>query len=244
MSKFDEQIQHILNDKTEQEAIELKEEIWKGIEKELFEGHPTRTKKKKRLLPLIMAAVAAIALLIGVQTETGLAFMKSIKDMFVPEKEIIQSIEGQEEPTNVQLHEGKEAEYVIYVDESRYKMTTGEDSDLITTIDPLPEKYPEVSLEIKQYPSVAPEALADELQSSLKLEFPDLRDMETVTEPVEGYHLHGLTESTWDGKVIDLYIVSNGKGGSFALTGKYFLEAAEGHGARFYHMLESFEVIE
>ncbi|WP_336823329.1 hypothetical protein [Sporosarcina sp. USHLN248] len=244
MSKFDEQIQHILNDKTEQEAIELKEEIWKGIEKELFEGHPTRTKKKKRLLPLIMAAVAAIALLIGVQTETGLAFMKSIKDMFVPEKEIIQSIEGQEEPTNVQLHEGKEAEYVIYIDESRYKMIIGENSDLITTIDPLPEKYPEVSLEIKQYPTVPPEALADELQSSLKPEFPNLRDVETVTEPVEGYHLHGLTESTWDGNVIDLYIVSNGKGGSFALTSKYFLEAAEGHGARFYHMLESFEVIE
>ncbi|MFD1206106.1 hypothetical protein ACFQ38_13490 [Sporosarcina contaminans] len=244
MNKFDERIQHILNDQTEQDAIEMKKEVWDGIEKELFEGSPIQPKKKKKLFPVIGAAAAAIALLISVETETGSAFMNNIKDLFAPEKEIIQSIEGQEEPTNVQLHEGKEAEYVIYIDESRYKMIIGENSDLITTIDPLPEKYPEVSLEIKQYPTVPPEALADDLQSSLKPEFPNLRDVETVTEPVEGYHLHGLTESTWDGNVIDLYIVSNGKGGSFALTSKYFLEAAEGHGARFYHMLESFEVIE
>ena len=37
--------------------------------------------------------------------------------MFVPEKEIIQSIEGNEEETNVNLQEGKDSEYIIYIDE-------------------------------------------------------------------------------------------------------------------------------
>ena len=159
-------------------------------------------------------------------------------------KKIIQIIEGQDEPTEVHLNEGGNSEYIIYVDESRYKMIKGEESDIITTIEPLPEQYPEVSMEIKQYPYDKPETLVKEFEEKLKIDFPDLRDVETVTAPVEGFWLHGLTESTWDGKVIDVYVISNGKDGSFVITKKYFLEAAEGHGARFYHMLQSFEIVE
>ena len=55
-----------------------------------------------------------------------MAFIKGIKDIFVPEKEIIQSIEGHEEKTEVNLNEGTDSEYIIYIDETRYKMTNGE----------------------------------------------------------------------------------------------------------------------
>ncbi|MGG0669987.1 hypothetical protein ABE073_15840 [Lederbergia citrisecunda] len=244
MSKFDERIQRELEQKTNADVHELKDDIWNEINKELFEGRKTVMKRKKRWIPAVLIAAAAFVIAFTLQTEPGLALIKGIKDMFVPEKEIIQSIEGQDEPTEVHLNEGKDSEYIIYVDESRYKMIKGEDADLITTIDPLPGKYPEVSMEIKQYPSDKPETLVKELEEKLKVDFPELRDIETVSEPVEGFWLHGLTESTWDGKIIDVYVISNGKDGSFVITENYFLEAAEGHGARFYHMLQSFEIIE
>lgn len=244
MSKFDERIKKELEQHTETDVRDLKDDIWNEINQELFEGRKPTMKKKKRWIPVALIAAAAIVLAFTLQTEPGLALIKGIKDMFVPEKEIIQSIEGQDEPTEVHLNEGKDSEYIIYVDESRYKMIKGEDADIITTIEPLPEDFPEVSMEIKQYPSDKPETLVKELEKKLKADFPDLRDIETVTKPVEGFWLHGLTESTWDGKVIDVYVISNGKDGSFVITEKYFLEAAEGHGARFYHMLESFEIIE
>ena len=56
----------------------------------------------------------------------------------------------QDEETDVHLNEGTNSEYIIYLDETRYKMINGEDADVITTIDPLPERYPEVTMEIKQ----------------------------------------------------------------------------------------------
>jgi len=243
MSKFDEEIKRELEKHTDADVHKLKDDIWNEINKELFDEGRNEVKRKEKWIPAVLIAAAALVLAFTLKTEPGSALIKGIKDMFVPEKEIVQSIEGQDEPTEVHLNEGKDSEYVIYVDESRYKMIKGEESDIITTIEPLPEKYPEVSMEIKQYPTDKPKTLVKEIEEKLKEDFPELRG-ETVSEPVEGFWLHGLTESTWDGKVIDVYVISNGKDGSFVITEEYFLEAAEGHGARFYHMLQSFEIIE
>lgn len=97
--------------------------------------------------------------------------MKGIKDLFAPEKEIIQSIEGQDEETNVHLNEGTNADYVIYLDETRYKMMNSEDSDIITTIEPLPAQYPEVTMEIKQVADETPEDLVSKIETELKKTF-------------------------------------------------------------------------
>ena len=67
-----------------------------------------------------------------------------------------------------------------------------------------------------------------------------------MTEPVEGYQLHGIQNGgqKWDDEVVHAYVISNGKEGSFVITERYFLEAAEGHGARFYAMLQEFQILE
>jgi len=71
-------------------------------------------KRKKNLtIPIITIDPAAIAIMFTLQTDSGMAFVKGIKDIFVPEKEIIQNIEGQDEPTDVSLNEGEDSEYVI-----------------------------------------------------------------------------------------------------------------------------------
>src|SRR6185437_7423121 len=116
-----------------------------------------------RILPVILTAAAALAIVFSLTTDTGMAFVKGIKDLFVPEKEIIQSIEGQVEKTNVQLNEGTNADYIIYVDETSYKMINGEEADIITTIDPLPDKYPEVTIVIKQVADEKPEDLVGKI---------------------------------------------------------------------------------
>lgn len=50
-----------------------------------------------------------------------------------------------------------------------------------------------------------------------------------MEEPVNGFLLHGIADG--------------GQDGSFTLTERYFLEAAEGHGARFYSMAEEFMAV-
>ena len=203
-----------------------------------------KTKKTSRLIPLIITVATGILITLSLQTDTGTAYVKGMKDMFVPEKDVIQSIEGQDEETKVQLNEGTDSEYVIYVDEERYKMIKGEETDLITTKDPLPENYPDVSMEIKQVPDIKPELLVEQYEEELKKDFPELRAIEEVTEPVTGYLLHGINGNQSDSVVVHAYVISNGKEGSFIITQYYFLEAAEGHGARFHRMLETFEIIE
>lgn len=247
MSTFDEKDKNELLQRIDQESSGIKEEVWDGLEQQLFsedKGAVKKLKKRNRLIPILVAVAAAILLAFSLQTETGSAFIKGIKDMFVPEKEIIQNIEGQDEETDVNLNVGANSDYIIYIDEENYKMIQGEDADIITTKEPLPERYPEVSMEIRQFPNDLPADLVKKVEADLKKDFPELREIEEVTEPVEGYLLHGLNGQDWDAKVVHTYVISNGKEGSFVITGKYFLEAAEGHGARFHHMLKSFEIVE
>lgn len=250
MSDFDKKATEELHARTDKHLQVLKDQIWEELEQELFSEKPLKRreikklKKRKFALPLIITVAAGLLIALSLQTDTGTALMKEIKEMFVPEKEVIQSIEGQDEETKVQLNEGTDSEYVIYVDEERYKMIKGEESDLITTKDPLPENYPDVSMEIKQIPDIKPDVLVEQYEAELKKDFPELRAIEEVTEPVTGYLLHGINGNQSDSVVVHAYVISNGKEGSFIITQYYFLEAAEGHGGRFHRMLETFEIVE
>lgn len=248
----------------------LKEELWTHIESNLdteaVESRSERHRKQesgsrmKRIRITTGVAAAAVAVAVFLSLPTGTALMKDIKDWFAPEKKVEISIEGQTEETNQKLHQGgqneqghggdsgaakkESSEYVIYYDQDRYKLVEGQDQDVITTKEPLPERYPEVSLTIKQYPEAAPPDLAAELERQIKGEYAAARPMEQVTAPVAGYRIHALNGQEWNSEVTTVYILSNGKQGSFVLTEKYFLEAAEGHGARFEQMLKEFRVLD
>lgn len=167
-----------------------------------------------------------------------------IEERFPAEKDIVVSIEGTEEKIAGRLTIGKNEAYILYIDEERYKMVSGQaaDPDVIVPKEALPEGYPEVSMAILHTPDTAPADRAAELAEQLKTSFPDLKEAERVREPVEGFLLHGIADGgqEWDDAVIHAYVVSDGQQGSFTLTEKYFLEAAEGHGARFYAMAKEF----
>jgi hypothetical protein len=227
---------------------EDREEVWNSIEKELFEdkkkGDIIRMRKKGGLIKLAASVAAVAILIIGLNTQPGLALVNRIREMFEPEKNITQDIEGSKEEQNVQLNEGKDAEYVIYVDQERYKMVKGTDADRIVPNPPLPDRYPEVSMEIRQVADKDPDALVREMEALLKEKYDDVTEPQPVEDPVKGWTVRGLGGRSWDSPVERVYVISNRKEGSFVITQKYFLEAAEGHGARFYHMLKEFYIVE
>ena len=183
MDQLDKRIKKEILEHTEDTPSTLKDDIWNHIDQELFQTKSRKEKKmkkKSKVIPIVIAAAAGVMIIFSTQTETGSAFIKQIKDMFVPEKEIIQSIEGNDEETNVNLQEGKDSEYIIYIDEERYKLVSGKDSDIITTKEPLEERYPEVSMEIKQIKDVTPEEMVSTLETELASEYTKVTATETV----------------------------------------------------------------
>lgn len=226
---------------------EDREEVWNSIEKELFKdkkrGDTIPMRKRGGLIKLAASVAAVAVIVIGLNTQPGLALVNRIREMFEPEKNITQDIEGSKEEQNVQLNEGANAEYVIYVDQERYKMVKDADADRIVPNPPLPERYPEVSMEIRQVADKDPEGLVREMESLLKEKYDDVTAPQPVEDPVKGWTVRGLGGRSWDSPVERVYVISNGKEGSFVITQRYFLEAAEGHGARFYHMLKEFYIV-
>ncbi|WP_019155689.1 hypothetical protein [Robertmurraya massiliosenegalensis] len=226
-----------------------KEEIWNSIEKELFADEKKKEIKKtkpiKRKLTILVAAAAVVFLSFGSQSETGSALVDKVKSMFEPEKEIIQSIEGMDEGTNLTLNAGKEAEYVIYIDEERYVMEETEAGDVITPKEPLEERYPEVSMTITQRKDQpANEALA-EIKDEILADYPNVILDEKTNEPLPGHMFLAKKDGhDWDNELTKVYVLDNGSGGSFIIQQKYFSIAEEGHGARFDTMLKEFHIVE
>ncbi|QCR30923.1 hypothetical protein [Lysinibacillus sp. SGAir0095] len=246
---LEREIKNAINKNTD-DYLEDKEEIWSHIESRLDlkeqkgNGALRINKKSKRRLRGVLISAAILVLIFSVinVTTTGQAFVERMKQYFEPEKHVVTEIEGKPEEQEVILHE--KADYVIYIDEERYKMIQEGDKDLITTKEPLEERYPEVSMTISQVVDKTPEQLAQEYSHELKTSFATVKEIESVTEPVEGLLVAAIDGSEWDSRVSKIYIISNGREGSFVFNIKYFLEAAEGHGARFYHMLEEFQVVQ
>ncbi|WP_449622780.1 hypothetical protein [Robertmurraya sp. Marseille-Q9965] len=224
-----------------------KADIWNVIEQELFTEDNKGAliiKPKKKKWGILVVAAAAMVLAFGSQTETGSALVDKVKEMFEAEKDVQTEIEGNKEDTNLQLNEGKEADYVIYVDEERYVMNKTETGDVITTKVPLEERYPEVSMTITQVKDKGTEEVYNELRNTVLTVYPTIILEEQVTEPVVGQMLLAKENGNeWDNEMTRVYVVDNEAGGSFIIQQKYFLEAEEGHGARFDQMLKEFHIV-
>lgn len=264
--RFDELLSGSLKQGTDA-ASGMKRQVWEAIEKKVIEHEYYEQKasnelgvsrvntygkrKKQGKGRLILAAAAAAVLLISFitfSTETGQAFISQIRQMFEPEKKVVEEIEGMEEETDTRLHEHEtadqlEADYIIYVDEERYSVSKDQGVHRIEAkIDD--DRYPPVYMEITQDVERSPNEIAEELYQQLTEEFPTVHEIEEVSEPVQGLRVRALAGQEWDSEVIVYYVLSNEKEGSFIFKQAYFLEASEGHGARMHHMLEQFQIVE
>ncbi|AOT68921.1 hypothetical protein [Geosporobacter ferrireducens] len=248
MNNLDDQIKKALENGTKITQAD-RQDVWNHIEKELFtektkgELKVMKPKKKNRHTAFIAAAAAAVLLFIGAQTEMGHAVIDQIKELFAPQKQITQEIEGNKEKTNVNLQQPSKSQYVIYIDEERYAFIEGKDKDRIVMKTPVEGNFPEVSMEIEQVADRAPEDIIKDLDAQIRDKFEKVYAPQQVNEPINGWVVRGIDGQNWDSAIIKVYVVSNGSQGSFIITQHYFLEAAEGHGVRFDEMVKEFHIV-
>lgn len=246
--EFDEKVKHALQLYTEDITSE-KDRIKQSLDRVLFGEEETKQpiqkqKKKRPFVTLVSSVAACVMVFAGLQTEAGYAMMEKMKQWFAPEKEITLELEGTKEESHVTLHENA-SQYVIYIDEERYKITQNEAGhDVITAKEPLGSQYPEVSMEINQQTNTSKDALIQKLEKELTESGFVLRASEPVTTPQVGYEIRGLgSENTnWDTPVKKFFILEGKDGTFFVFKQQYFLEAAEGHGARFDAIIKEFYI--
>lgn len=246
--KFDEKIRKALEYGTNS-AISQKEEVWQAIKSKTYnlpKGVSRMSRKRKRqkpILKILAASTVAAALLLTflIETEPGKAAIDKIKEMFEPQKNIVQELEGNQEETVMELNHSKMG-YVIYVDKEMYDLVKSDEADRIVARHQ-GEGLPEVFMEITQIVDKDPNTVAADIENQLKTEFPIVENRGQVSDPIDGILIRATTGHEWNDKVVVYYLVDNTQGGTFVIKQQYFFEASEGHGARFYHMLKEFEIV-
>lgn len=229
------------------EVTELKNMVWSNIERELSQDMKKRevVKNKKNKVSSFMkygSMAAALALVIGLNTEYGQAAVDKIKELFVPNKVVKQQIEGMDENSNVALKEGS-AKYIIYIDEERYTMTKMYGKDKIAA-KVKGKNTPEVFMEISQVEGKKPDAVAPEIEAELKTKYQKVENRGKVDYPLKATLIYANSGLNSNSTVIRYYLVDNTKGGTFLIKEQLFIEAEEGHGARMDNMLKEFKIIE
>ncbi|ASN03547.1 hypothetical protein [Virgibacillus necropolis] len=202
-------------------------------------------KKRSRYIVAVSTAVVLGVVGFGLKTNTDQAVNHNLKEMFKQEKEISLEIEGQTEQTDVMLETNEDNRYIIYVDDSRYKMESSEESDKIVPLIELEDKYPEVSMEIIQVANTTIEEEIAKAKQEVKEYGLNVKRTVDVTAPMEGKVVKYMTEGpqNWDSLVYKYYFLKAGTN-LFLVRQKYFFAASEGHGVRFDSMLESFKVVD
>ncbi|AKL97260.1 hypothetical protein CACET_c38320 [Clostridium aceticum] len=243
---FDEKIEQSLKQGTDS-SVELKEEIWNKIESRINDNNMEvnmkmeRQKRSKKNFWGVGTIAAALAIMFLAGTAPGHATIDRIKELFTPEKVIVEEIEGMEEQSDVTLQRSKLG-YVIYFDEERFALETIDGKDKIAPREQA-DYVPEVFMEIQHVEGRDVKSLVPEIQKSLEEEYGVSISREEVASPVEGTVLHGTEGRKWDDIVVRCYLVDDTQGGTFVIKQQYFLEAAEGFGHRFNNMLKEFQII-
>lgn len=237
---------------------QLKERLWKNIINNINEK-PSKKRKKRGKRWGVSLAVAAVCM-IGIvfasaNTEPVQMIMQNLRNIFVEEKPQQIEIEGDTEEVNTQLETNEELSYIIYIDEDRYKMVQGEEADRIEMLEEPEGDFPEVAMEISKVANTTTEEVVENIrQQILSEENMNIRQEEHVTEPLEAEMIQGMgldgsgdeeAFGTEGNTPIHRYYVTETRDNQvFVIKQIYFLEAAEGHGTRFHHMLKTFEIVE
>lgn len=242
---FDNKISEVLHERTHK-AASLKDSTFIKIKNKINKIEKGENKvimKRKSRLPKIASItfiVSIILITLISTTEQGQAAIGKIKEFFSPQKTVEQQLEGNEEETEMILQENMD--YIIYIDESLYKMESQENIDTIVPINSV-DTVPEVSMSVEQIKDTTPEQLEITLINDLTSQFNIVENKGKVDSPVPAILLYAREGDDWNSVIVKYYLIDNTKGGTFLITQKYFLEASEGHGVRLDNMLKEFKII-
>ncbi len=169
--------------------------------------------------------------------ENGKPWME--EGLLEPEKTVTLVIEGMEEELTLQLHVSSQFPYALYLDEERYRL---EEKDGKDHIHPRVDVEPEVYMAIEYREAVEITNLLSALEAELVGAGADVQVEGWGEHPLPALHIYGIHGSAWDDAVERFYLMEDGEDGVFIVQQKLFVEAVEGHGARFDGILEEFLV--
>jgi len=223
------------------------------------ENEKARKRYIRWIIALSVILVVAVMVLVFFNTAPGVAAAQAVKknvtkfiETLFPPKDIPVNIEGETENSQQQAG-GQEPEvnddgtvaapgFAIYYDPEWYAMTE-ENGVTYIRFDMGDAELPPCEMEIKHISALAPDAAATVTRAQM------LSNWETVSEPEamegkDGVEFSFSAGMSWDSVCGRVYFISDGRDGAFQITARYFVEAAEGHGSRFYQMVQTFEVID
>lgn len=136
--------------------------------------------------------------------------------------------------------------FYLFVDEEKY---TSRERDGVYVI--VPKNAPDPSLNlpacemtITHQEAITLEAAEAAALAALAAEYETVENAQDSPRLAGGRYLHAHTGLGWDAPVRDVTLLADGQGGVFTITASFFLEATEGHGARFANMAGTFRVVD
>lgn len=225
-------------------------------EEYILESAPGKSKRKTTHIRWIAAVIALVALLTFLQTPPGVTALGIVKETFTnfietlfPPKNISVIVEGDTEVTRQEAggqEPDKQADgantpgFAIYYDPEHYTMTHENGVTYIRFN--MENELPPCEMEIKHIPHTSAESVTKEVRTEMSEQWDSVSDVCRL-DTREGLVFHYSAGKNWDSACGDVYFLGDGDDGCFQLTTRYFVEASEGHGARFDQMIKTFEVI-
>ncbi len=128
-------------------------------------------------------------------------------------------------------------DFQISYDETQLAMTSGEGGLFISPLQGVGSYTPVCEIQIELLPGVLPTAAADEAQAGLRgLNVGTVRRSKDWDQTI----LHVQYGTQWDAMVEDIHFISAGVRGTYKVTSRYYVEAAEGYGVTFAQICQSF----
>ena len=240
-------------------ADQIMDALGKVKEDYIMESAPGKKKNKQSHFRWIAAAIALVMILTFFQTAPGVAALEIVKEAVTsfietlfPPKDIPVNVEGETEIKHQEAG-GQEPEmqedgtvaapgFAIYYDTERYTM---EEENGVTYIRFVTDDddLPPCEVEIKHLGNSAPADATEAARKEMAESWEHVSEVGTLETPV-GWIFDFAAGMNWDSPCGAVYFLSDGRDGCFQITARYFIEAAEGHGARFGQMIQTFQVID
>lgn len=138
----------------------------------------------------------------------------------------------------------KTENFLLYVNEELYSGIWEEGSYVIRPITPTPAGLPECDLTISHWRNTSLEEAAELVRADMERNYSMVLNPEESSDRITLSAYNG-TEfgAEWDAANARVTLVDDREGGVFTLTARFFTEAAEGLGAAFADMADTFQPI-
>ena len=134
-------------------------------------------------------------------------------------------------------------DFLIYVNEEQFSICEEKGLYSIRSKSSLPDGFPECGLDILHLPGTSRADAKAAAEKALTEQYSDITSEEPAAALPGSLYLRAGEGTDWDSEQAELWFVSDGQGGTFVLTARYFLEAEEGLGMRFRDMVSSFRAV-